>query len=179
MDFKFLYCSWICTVIKEIREKNMMKIHPGLGYRLQAPIGHLHVVVPNQRHVCRVFASSSSNEDVIPPNCTRYTIKVPKPIGIVLEQTASGLIRVAEISETGSAARTGKVSVNDILIATSGIIKTTEQVYGETVVQGGEKLVRMTVQGQKFDTVLAAIGSHLAGMEVEMEFQRCDESDDE
>ncbi|WPT15014.1 hypothetical protein PSENEW3_00002955 [Picochlorum sp. SENEW3] len=93
--------------------------------------------------------------------------------------TASGLIRVAEISETGSAARTGKVSVNDILIATSGIIKTTEQVYGETVVQGGEKLVRMTVQGQKFDTVLAAIGSHLAGMEVEMEFQRCDESDDE
>lgn len=158
----------------------MMKIHPGHGFRLQAPTGRGRVVIPrHERHVFRAFASSSSDEDVIPPNCIRYTIKVPKPIGIVLEQTASGLIRVAEISETGSAARTGKVSVNDILIATSGIIKTTEQVYGETVVQGGEKLVRMTVQGQKFDTVLAAIGSHLAGMEVEMEFQRCDESDDE
>lgn len=148
-----------------------MKIHPGLHPR------HCRPQTPVQgSHVCRVFArSSSSEEDAIPPNCMRYTIKVPKPIGLVLEETASGLIRVAEISESGSAAKTGKVSVNDILIATSGIIKTTEQVYGETVVQGGEKIVRMTVQGQKFDTVLAAIGSHLAGMEVEMEFQRCDD----
>lgn len=148
-----------------------MKIHPGLQPR------HCRPQTPIQgSHVGRLFArSSSSEEDAIPPNCMRYTIKVPKPIGLVLEETASGLIRVAEISESGSAAKTGKVSVNDILIATSGIIKTTEQVYGETVVQGGEKIVRMTVQGQKFDTVLAAIGSHLAGMEVEMEFQRCDD----
>ncbi len=32
----------------------------------------------------------------------------------------------------------------------------------ETMVRGGETMVRLMVQGERFDTVMAAIGSHVS-----------------
>jgi len=104
----------------------------------------------------------------------RYKVQIPKPVGLVLEETSSGIIRVAEILPGGNAEKTGQITVGDTLVATSGLTRTTEQYYNEIAVRGGEKLVRISAQGAKFDTIMAAIGSHLAGMEVNLEFQRCD-----
>lgn len=116
------------------------------------------------------------DDDVIPPNCSRYKVKLQKPLGLVLEETREG-IRVAEVQPGGNAERLGMISPRDQLIATSGFIRTTQQVYGETTVQGGERMIRLNVRGESWDTVMAAISSHLAGMEVELEFQKC--SDEE
>jgi hypothetical protein len=46
-----------------------------------------------------------------PPGCSRYSISIKKPLGLVLEQNATGVITVAEISPEGSAAKTGLVAV--------------------------------------------------------------------
>jgi hypothetical protein len=50
--------------------------------------------------------------------------------------------------------------------------------YNEIEVRGGEKMVRIMVGSQpankRFDIVVSAIGSHLAGMDVTLEFQRCE-----
>lgn len=121
-----------------------------------------------------VGEAPGSDDDVVPPNCSRYKVKLQKPLGLVLEETPEG-IRVAEIQAGGNAERLGTISKNDQLIATSGFIRTTQQVYGETTVQGGERMIRLNVRGESWDTVMAAISSHLAGMEVELEFQRCDD----
>jgi len=68
---------------------------------------------------------------------------------------------------------------NDQLVAVSGYARTGQsQVYNDIEVQGGEKMVRIMVGGQpaerRFDIVISAISSHLAGMEVVLEFQRCE-----
>lgn len=118
----------------------------------------------------------SMDDDAVPPNCSRYKVKLQKPLGLVLEETSEG-IRVAEIQPGGNAERLGIISPRDQLIATSGFIRTTQQVYGETTVQGGEQMIRLNVRGESWETVMAAISSHLAGMEVELEFQKC--SDEE
>lgn len=124
---------------------------------------------------CVAGASADGKEDEIPPNCARYTVNIPKPLGLVMEETASGLIRVAEILSGGNAERTGLIQLGDVLIATSGNVKTTERYYGEVRVQGGEKRVRILCKGETFDTVMAAIGSHLASDLVSLEFQRCED----
>jgi len=130
-------------------------------------------------HTCqRVRAAGASvdgKEDEIPPNCARYTVNISKPLGLVMEETASGFIRVAEVLPGGNAERIGLIQVGDIVIATSGNVKTTEQYYGDVRVQGGEKRVRILCKGESFDTVMAAIGSHLASDLVSLEFQRCSE----
>lgn len=125
--------------------------------------------------VCVAGASVDGKGDDVPPNCARYTVNISKPLGLVMEETASGFIRVAEILPGGNAERIGLIQVGDVLIATSGNVKTTEQYYGEVRVQGGEKRVRILCRGESFDTVMAAIGSHLASDLVSLEFQRCSE----
>lgn len=124
--------------------------------------------------VFKSSAAEQSDED-IPPNCMRYKIAIPKPVGLVLEEKSNGDIKVAEIVPGGNADKTNQVSVGDMLIATSGLTRTTEQFYGDVAVRGGETMVRMLVRGQTFNTVMAAIGSHLAGMNVTLEFQRCED----
>lgn len=48
----------------------------------------------------------------VPPGCSRYSISIKKPLGIVLEQNKdTGVITVAEISPEGNAAKTGLVAV--------------------------------------------------------------------
>ena len=119
-------------------------------------------------------SGATDSMDVIPPGCSRYELSITKPIGLVLEERKdTRSIVVAEIVPGGSADKTGLVNVGDILIATQGYTRTTEQVYGEIVVRGGEKMVRLNVRGEKFDTVMAAIGSIPGNMAVKLEFQRC------
>lgn len=73
--------------------------------------------------------TTAADDDVPPPGCARYSIEVPRPIGLVLEENKNGTIIVAEIAPDGNAARTGMVQVGDQLIATSGLTYTTEQQY--------------------------------------------------
>lgn len=47
-----------------------------------------------------------------PPGCSRYTVKLRKPLGLVLQQDAStNNITVAEVTPEGAAAKTGLVGV--------------------------------------------------------------------
>ncbi|GLC37350.1 hypothetical protein PLESTB_001596900 [Pleodorina starrii] len=150
--------------------------------------------VLSQRHVAKVHlaaragvtrvprcvqVSGASNNgqsiDQVPIGCSRYSVALRKPLGIVLEQDSkSGNIFVVEIKPDGSAARDGRVKLGDQLIATSGVIYTTESDYGGATVKGGQQVVRLRVQGETFKTVSAAIGSHPGHMAVTLEFQRCD-----
>jgi hypothetical protein len=119
----------------------------------------------------RCFAAS---DDEIPPGCARYSVTLSKPLGLILEQDRdNGSIYVAEVVPEGNADRNGTISAGDILIATSGYTRTTEQKYGEIVVRGGERVVRLLVRGERFETVMAAISSHPATVQVTLEFQRC------
>lgn len=104
----------------------------------------------------------------------RYSVTLSKPLGLVLEEKNSGGIFVAEIPAGGNAARLPEISVGDELVATSGYTRTTEQMYGETIVRGGEKLVRLYCRGERFETIMASIGSHPAHVPVTLEFQKCE-----
>lgn len=113
----------------------------------------------------------------MPLGCSRYTVQLKKPMGLVLEQDSkTGNIFVVEIKPDGSAARDGRLSVGDQLIATSGVVYTRESDYGGATVKGGQQVVRMLVLGETFKTVSAAIGSHPGHIPVTLEFQRCDPS---
>lgn len=119
--------------------------------------------------------SGASDTDLPPPGCARYSVTLSKPLGLVLEENKSaGTIVVADVVEGGNAERSGEITVGDTLIATSGYTRTAQQVYGETVVYGGETVVRLLCRGESFDTVMAAIGSHPAHIPVTLELQRCD-----
>lgn len=119
-------------------------------------------------------ASAAESSVDLPPGCSRYSVELTKPLGIVLEENrATGSITVAEVVPGGAADKTGEVAVGDVLLATSGYVRTTEQTYGEIVVRGGEQMVRLSARGESFDTVLAAIGSVPGNMAVKLEFQRC------
>jgi hypothetical protein len=131
-------------------------------------------------------AEGEQEIDQIPPGCSRYIAKISKPIGIVLEEGADGNIRVGEIKPGGNAERwndsaeaASQIRPKDQLVAVSGFTRTgSAQMYGMTEVKGGEKIVRIVVGSQerskRFDVVVSAIGSHLAGMDCTLEFQRCE-----
>jgi hypothetical protein len=123
---------------------------------------------------------------VVPPGCSRYIAKLSKPLGIVLEETKNGRLLVGEVQAGGNAERHNETATADKLIrkgdqivAVSGFTRAgASQVYGEIEVRGGEKMVRVVVgsqpQDKRWDIVVSAISSHLAGMLVELEFQRCE-----
>mmetsp|Transcript_15930 Transcript_15930/g.34534 ORF Transcript_15930/g.34534 Transcript_15930/m.34534 type:complete len:191 (+) Transcript_15930:68-640(+) len=117
---------------------------------------------------------ANADDDKIPPGCRRYQVSLSRPLGLLLEEKKNGEIYVAEIVPDSSAARSGVISVGDILISTSAHVTTSMQVYGETEVPGGEQKVRLNVRGEKFETVMAAIGTHKGALQVELEFQQCE-----
>ncbi|KAG2439932.1 hypothetical protein HXX76_004051 [Chlamydomonas incerta] len=120
-------------------------------------------------------APVTASQDQVPIGCARYSVSLKKPLGVVLEQDVkSGNIFVVELKAGGSAALDGRIKVGDQLLATSGVIYTSESDYGGAMVKGGQQLVRLRVQGETFKTVSAAIGSHPGHIPVTMEFQRCD-----
>ncbi|GFR42070.1 hypothetical protein Agub_g2891, partial [Astrephomene gubernaculifera] len=136
------------------------------------------VRVPRLQLRVRAEQQASGNlqsADQVPIGCSRYSVSLRKPLGIVLEQDVkSGNIFVVEVKTEGSAVRDGRVRVGDQLIATSGVIYTTESDYQGAIVKGGQQVVRLRVAGEAFKTVSAAIGSHPGQMPVTLEFQRCD-----
>merc|ERR1712146_401075 len=101
--------------------------------------------------------------------------ELKKPLGVVLEESNGGGagIFVAEVAEGGAAERDGQIKVGDELIACSGVVKTTTQTYNDVTVGGGEEVVRMSVRGQRFEVVMAAIGSHPGNFTVKLELERC------
>jgi len=119
-------------------------------------------------------STSAVDDDPVPPGCSRVKVELSKPLGLVLEENkARGGIFVAEVLPGGNAAKTGLIAVGDELIATSAIVFDSEMLYGEVKVKKGEKSVRIVARGQKFDTVMAAIGSHPAYKKVTIELEKC------
>lgn len=116
---------------------------------------------------------TSAYTDEAPPGCSRYTVMLLKPLGIVLAEDGKGGIFVASVTAGGKAAAEGSVSQGDQLLACSGCISTRESMYGEIAVRSGEKIIRINAQSEDFSTVMAAIRSHPAGKHVRLEFQRC------
>lgn len=88
---------------------------------------------PNVRGISSVGAvenESASAEDPVPPGCSRYTVCICKPLGIVLEE-AGGLLRVGDVQAGGNAERHNETATadtiirkNDQLIAVSGYART-------------------------------------------------------
>ena len=134
---------------------------------LRAPVGARRSV--RRGSVVRAAA----DEDKPPAGCTRYSINIKRPLGLVLEEKKEGGIFVGEIVEGGNADKSGLVSVGDELIATSGVVFNSTQDYGGVSVKSGEETVRLAVRGEKFDTIMAAIASNPSQRTVTLEFQKC------
>ncbi|CAI7846314.1 unnamed protein product, partial [Closterium sp. NIES-53] len=118
------------------------------------------------RPVAAVAAETASAEDdVPPPGCSRIKVELTRPLGLVLEERAGGIF-VAEVARGGNAEATGLVDAGDQLIATSAIVFDDSDSYGGVVVKKGMRIVRFNVRGEKFDTVMAAIGTHPSYLKV-------------
>jgi len=102
----------------------------------------------------------------------RYTVTLKRPLGLVLEEITPGRIVVSEIIPGGNADKSGQVRVGDELVATSALVYTTRQQYGEVAVRGGEEIVRLAVRGESFKTVMAAISTNHAHRPPVLEFLR-------
>mmetsp|Transcript_32376 Transcript_32376/g.102979 ORF Transcript_32376/g.102979 Transcript_32376/m.102979 type:complete len:158 (-) Transcript_32376:1103-1576(-) len=127
----------------------------------------------------RVMAKASepgplvSADDLPPPNCERIEVQLRKPLGLTLEENKAGDIFVVGLVPEGNAEKSGMVDVGDQLIATSALVYTNSQTYGETKVASGEQLVRLACRGEKFKTVMTAIGTIPSQWAVTLEFQKC------
>lgn len=109
-----------------------------------------------------------------PPGCSRYTVNIKKPLGLVFEQdTKTLVVRVAELSPDGAAERAG-VGIGDQLLATSGVVYGATEEYGEVQVKKQQARVRLSARGETLKTIGAAISSHPGAWDVTLEFQRCE-----
>lgn len=152
----------------------------GLARRVQPAARQLRARAEVEQAAAAAAARTSSadlsdGEERVPPGCARYTVELPKPLGLVLEEGNGGRgVYVVEIPAEGNAARLApEINVGDELIATTGMTYTTEQDYGEIRVRGGETYVRVNVRNNDFKTVMAAIGSIKPPRPVTLEFQSC------
>ncbi|MCO5548184.1 hypothetical protein L7F22_001642 [Adiantum nelumboides] len=121
----------------------------------------------------KVSSTNVKATEITPPGCTRVKVELKKPLGIILEENKVGNIFVAEVVEGGNADKSGLVDVGDQLIATSAIVYGSEDYYQGVRVRKGMQIVRLSVFGEKFDTVMAAIGTHPAHVKVALEIQKC------
>ncbi len=113
----------------------------------------------------RCAAEPASAEDMAPAGCERIRLSLKKPLGLVLEANTAGEIYVVDVVPEGSAAKDGRIEVGDQLISTSAIVYTSEDDYGGVAVKTGQKMVRLLVRGEKFDTgacTARACGWHAA-----------------
>ena len=65
------------------------------------------------------------------------------------------------------------MSVGDQLLSTSALVFNSSSDYGGVSVKKGEETVKFAVRGEKFDTIMAAIGSNPSQRLVTLEFQKC------
>lgn len=153
--------------LKEIR-------HVSPAQHLPLPPGRrLHPAAAMDSTQSQSVPSSLMDDDRVPPGCSRYTVELRKPMGVVLEEDKLSNIFVASVTEGGRAAAEGSIGEGDQLLACSGCISTRDSIYGETTVRSGEQVIRLATRGEDFATVMAAIRSHPAGKSVRLEFQRC------
>eukprot|EP00271_Cylindrocystis_brebissonii_P014966 TRINITY_DN3674_c0_g1_i1.p1 TRINITY_DN3674_c0_g1~~TRINITY_DN3674_c0_g1_i1.p1 ORF type:complete len:211 (+),score=34.01 TRINITY_DN3674_c0_g1_i1:157-789(+) len=129
-----------------------------------------------QRTRIAALGNDDNESEQPPPGCSRIKVDLRRPLGLVLEEALSGGIFVCEILPDSHAARAGVIDVGDELLATSAVVYKRQEEYGGVAVQKGMERVRLTVRGEKFETVMAAIGTHLADMTVTLELQKCDPS---
>lgn len=83
--------------------------------------------------------SEGNDKDNIPPNCTRVSVEVKKPLGLILEEDGLGGIRVAEVIEEGNCAKTKLIQAGDKILAISAEIKTRTQDYGGVQSEAAKK----------------------------------------
>ncbi|CAI5955480.1 unnamed protein product [Closterium sp. NIES-65] len=166
------------TVVSEAKSVNLLAPQrPSLSSKpLSAASPHQRLPQRPARPVAAVAAETASAEDdsadVPPPGCSRIKIELARPLGLVLEERAGGIF-VAEVARGGNAEATGLVDAGDQLIATSAIVFDDSDSYGGVVVKKGMRIVRFNVRGEKFDTVMAAIGTHPSYLKVAIELQKC------
>jgi S1-C subfamily serine protease len=127
-------------------------------------------------HALRAFAGATedgADDDKPPPGCSRYEVRIKKPLGLVLEEDKTGKIFVAEILEDSNAAKSGLINVGDQLLATSAMVFNSTSDYGGVSVKKGEETIRFATRGEDFKTVMAAIGTVPSQRLVTLEFQKC------
>ncbi|XP_057833848.2 uncharacterized protein LOC131044522 isoform X2 [Cryptomeria japonica] len=128
---------------------------------------HVHKI---HKQMCRAVLGSNASENAIeskgkdfdlpPPGCSRFKVELSRPLGLVLEEDKAGKIFVAEIVKDGNADKSGLVDIGDQLIATSAITYGNVEDYQGVKVRKGMQTVRLNVRGERFETVMAAIGTH-------------------
>ncbi|CAL6350751.1 unnamed protein product [Bathycoccus prasinos] len=114
-------------------------------------------------------------QDAIPANCTRVSVEVKKPLGLILEEDGLGGIVVVEVVFEGNSAKTKLIRKGDKILAISAQIKTRTQDYGGVSVGSGEEMIRLQVQGEKFDTIMAAISSYPSQKTMKIDVLKCQE----
>jgi len=114
-------------------------------------------------------------QDAIPANCTRVSVEVKKPLGLILEEDGLGGIVVVEVVSEGNSAKTKLIRKGDKILAISAQIKTRTQDYGGVSVGSGEEMIRLQVQGEKFDTIMAAISSYPSQKTMKIDVLKCQE----
>jgi len=87
-------------------------------------------------HAYRRLELHCTSPKVQPPGGNnRFTVTLKKPLGIVLEEAASGIILVADVAAESAAEKAG-VKRGDQLLATSGVIYTKELDYAGERLKG-------------------------------------------
>jgi hypothetical protein len=114
-------------------------------------------------------------QDAIPANCTRVSVEVKKPLGLILEEDGLGGIVVVEVVSEGNSAKTKLIRKGDKILAISAQIKTRTQDYGGVSVGSGEEMIRLQVQGEKFDAIMAAISSYPSQKTMKIDVLKCQE----
>jgi len=130
-----------------------------------------------RRYACASSAEGGGEgeEDAIPANCTRVSVEVKKPLGLILEEDGLGGIVVVEVVSEGNSAKTKLIRAGDKILAISAQIKTRAQDYGGVSVGSGEEMIRLQVQGEKFDTIMAAISSYPSQKTMKIDVLKCQE----
>lgn len=127
----------------------------------------------SNRVVKHVTLATAPDGDTAPPGCSRYEVRIKKPLGLVLEEDKTGKIFVVEIIEDSNAAKAGLISVGDQLLATSAMVFNSTEEYGGVSVRKGEETIMFQVLGEDFKTVMAAIGTVPSQRLVTLKFQKC------
>ncbi|KAG0630520.1 hypothetical protein M758_1G184200 [Ceratodon purpureus] len=149
--------------------------HSGSGYGTWSNQStHMHSLKAISNSETNSSASASDDENDLPPaGCSRVKVDLKKPLGIAFEEDEFGRMFVGEVIQGGNADKSGLVDAGDQLIATSAIVYGSEEEYQGVMVRKGMQKIRLNVRGERFETVIAAIGTHPYYVKVEMEFQKC------
>lgn len=76
-------------------------------------------------------------------------------------------------AEGGNAEKSGLVNAGDQLLAVSAVVFNKTNDYGGVKVKAGEETIKFMTRGEKFDTVMTAIGTNPSQRLVTLWFQKC------